>query len=850
MTSGPYAKGAKAYRGLGLGQAIPVTYGGDLDENGQPEGPRPARKKLIGHGAQREGDLPRATEKRFRARYGDLNLGIHLAEGIASLDVDDPAELRAWLALQGYDLPPTPFSTARGADSQRRQLVYRVEDEWSSNGILPAGGEVIDAGHRYVRAWPSVHKSGKRYQWYFPLGDDAFGPGRKLSSPPEASELAVLPRAFVHALAEVRAAKERTRGVVEQDVEGWIAEQDDGKPGPALRKLVEAVPTDGADNNMLMDLMGPLVRAAWGTTGGGTAVLEGIARYSDGYGKDAEAEAMQAVGRAIGDYRAELEKRALTITFDLPMPRTDARREPQKSSTSSPRESKAKKGKRKKKSKGGKKSPGADVVAAAMHSAAYREAKIDAATDDVLRAKYAATELASRLVFAEGVQGYQWTGQRWQKVSDSYVREEVRVWHEDLAALMATSRPKVVYKVLTAASVNNTLSLLRGLLARDITAFDAHPDLLNTPSGVVDLRTGELSPHDPDLLMTKITRARYVPGARHRDWKRALEALPAESVPWLHVKLGQGLTGYMADDDMMPILQGGGENAKSTLLAAVLGSTGDYSVQVPESLLQGDRNAIPVDKMMLRGARIAIAEEASDDRRLNSKQIKDVLGTPSITAREMRQPFVTFPCTHTLLISSNYRLSVTETDWGTWRRLALVVFPYKFVQENDDPKAGPIVKADPLKNERPADRRIRADFERGKGDRWEAVLAWLVEGSMQWYAGGKVTPRPPLRIAEDTAQWRSEQDAIMRFVDERLTFGAEHFTSTSDLYNAFTTWLLQNGHPKWGIELFSARFGTHERVKGMNVAPARRKIGDRQVRGWDLVGLRPHDSVFAKPSES
>ena len=31
--------------------------------------------------------------------------------------------------------------------------------------------------------------------------------------------------------------------------------------------------------------------------------------------------------------------------------------------------------------------------------------------------------------------------------------------------------------------------------------------LLNTPLGVVDLQTGDLTPHDPDRLMTQITAA-------------------------------------------------------------------------------------------------------------------------------------------------------------------------------------------------------------------------------------------------------------------------------------------------------------------------------------------------------
>jgi len=836
VSAKPYRRGAKAYRGLGLGQAIPVTYG---DEE---EGPRPVRKKLIGHSAQRSGDLDRKREKAFRQRFGSMNLGLHLAEGVVSLDVDTAEELQARLREAGHTLPATPFSTARGATSPRRQLVYRIPEgmTWESNGLLPAGGEVIDAGHRYVRAWPSVHKSGAEYAWYFPRGDDAFGPGTSLEYPPDVSELAELPAEVVEWLTASRPSQ-RAGGAREKDVDSWIESLRPGKPSESLRRAVKAIPTEGADNNQLMDLFGPLVRAAWDAPGGRAAMEEGLERYAGGYGPDARREAVQAIGRAVGDHRAELEARAAAVTFPIGERRTSAKPKAKKSPSSKGKREKGKKAKRKKPKTPPEKSPTADPD--------YLAAKIETALDDVLRAEYAAHELATRLVFAAGKQPYKWTGKRWKECGDAHAREVVRQWHAELARQMIGSRPpKEVAKVLTIDRVNATLRLLFGLLARDAAAFDTHRDLLNTPSGVVDLRTSELQPHDPALYFTRMTKAPYVPGATHPDWDRALKALPKDSREWLAMKFGQALTGYMSDDDVMPICEGGGENAKSTIFTSILRAAGDFAVQVPDSLLQGEHKAIPVDKMTLRGVRIAIAEEASDDRRLNSKQIKDVLGTPQITARSLYQPFVTFDTTHGLFITTNHRLSVTETDWGTWRRLALVRFPYKYVTTERDPETGEITRqADPLQNERVGDRTLRPALEGGRGGRREAVLAWLVEHARKWYEAGRVTPPAPKIVAEETTTWRGEQDAIIRFAEERLEFGAQHFTSSNDLYQAFVAWLAQAGHPKWGIELFASRFSTHERIKAHNVAKAVRRIDGKQLRGWDLVGLRPMSNLIAKP---
>jgi P4 family phage/plasmid primase-like protien len=54
------------------------------------------------------------------------------------------------------------------------------------------------------------------------------------------------------------------------------------------------------------------------------------------------------------------------------------------------------------------------------------------------------------------------------------------------------------------ASVRNLLQGRSEMVVREVD-FDAHPHLLNTPLGVVDLRTGARDDHDPALLLRQIT---------------------------------------------------------------------------------------------------------------------------------------------------------------------------------------------------------------------------------------------------------------------------------------------------------------------------------------------------------
>src|SRR5262249_21155267 len=112
------------------------------------------------------------------------------------------------------------------------------------------------------------------------------------------------------------------------------------------------------------------------------------------------------------------------------------------------------------------------------------------------------------------------------------------------------------------------LRLARGIagIKRDATDFDADPDVLNTPAGIVDLRTRLVGRHDPAALLTRITAVPYVPGATDSTFKLALDAVDPECVDWLQLRLGQAITGYTPDDERAMFSVGGGGNGKTGLM--------------------------------------------------------------------------------------------------------------------------------------------------------------------------------------------------------------------------------------------------------------------------------------------
>ena len=59
----------------------------------------------------------------------------------------------------------------------------------------------------------------------------------------------------------------------------------------------------------------------------------------------------------------------------------------------------------------------------------------------------------------------------------------------------------------------------------DASKLDSEPFAINTPSGIVDLQTGLIMPHDKSRLMSKITGVCFDAAAKCPRWLEALEII-------------------------------------------------------------------------------------------------------------------------------------------------------------------------------------------------------------------------------------------------------------------------------------------------------------------------------------
>ena len=215
------------------------------------------------------------------------------------------------------------------------------------------------------------------------------------------------------------------------------------------------------------------------------------------------------------------------------------------------------------------------------------------------------------------------------------------ICREAAARCNKLSLAKALGSAQTVAAVERLAKADRRLAAT-AEQWDVDPWLLNTPGGVVQLRTGQLRPHDPLDYMTKITAV--APGGDCPLWERFLDRVTAgdkELAAFLQRMAGYALTGDVSAHALF-FAHGGGANGKSRFVEAIAGILAGYHRTSPiETFVASHSDRHPTELAALQGARLVTATETEQGRRWAESRIKALTGGDKIAARFMRGIFST-----------------------------------------------------------------------------------------------------------------------------------------------------------------------------------------------------------------
>ena len=317
-----------------------------------------------------------------------------------------------------------------------------------------------------------------------------------------------------------------------------------------------------------------------------------------------------------------------------------------------------------------------------------------------------------------------------------------------------------------------------------VSELDTNKDIINTPSGIVDLKTGKLRKHDPNEFCTMITNAPYDPAADRAAWYKFLNRImPDEALQSkLQMMMGASITGRPVR--AVGILYGPeGENGKSQLIEAIQLTLGSYASASSESTFTnaGSREAA-TDLARFRGIRFVSVSETISGRGLAAERIKRITGDDMITARALYQNPFSYRPDFKLWFGTNHAPTIPAGEKALWKRV-WVWGMYEVIPKNEQvPDLGRLLA-------------------RKHG---AAILSWLVDGAKAFYFNDCRLGAQPEKMELIRSQWHQRDDIVGRWIEERTTPLVQGRVRFSDCYRDFKEWIEEQGEQMVG-SLYTAQ---------------------------------------------
>lgn len=396
-----------------------------------------------------------------------------------------------------------------------------------------------------------------------------------------------------------------------------------------------------------------------------------------------------------------------------------------------------------------------------------------------------------------------WDGSAWQwQSSDGGMARELA---KKIARQMPDDEGWKAHKKRSLSAKGITDLLIQARTDTRVTVtmdeLDAQPWELNTPGGIIDLRTGALGPSDPSKLHTKTTKHTPTPDGDMTLWLDFLDVTfngQAELISYMQRLVGYSLVGEVREHTL-PFAYGTGGNGKGVFLDTMVAILGDYATSSPNGFLMKSNYAAHTTEIArLKGTRFVICSEVNQDDRFDEAKVKSLTGGDTLTARFMRQDDFTFIPSHHLWLMGNYQPAVEAGGDSFWRRLRLIPFTHTVPEEK-------VIEGLP---------KILA------GEHGGAVLAWAAAGAADYAKNGL---QEPAMVKAATADYAASTDTVGRFLEEECTVQTVPYlpghpsVAVVTVVAEYEKWCSENGESPVRGRHFTTQLARHGVATGRNV---------------------------------
>jgi putative DNA primase/helicase len=347
----------------------------------------------------------------------------------------------------------------------------------------------------------------------------------------------------------------------------------------------------------------------------------------------------------------------------------------------------------------------------------------------------------------------------------------------------------------------------------------------------VDLRDGEKRRRVAEDMVHNELAVEYAEGAEVPSWMRemivTMMGSDEEMARYLQRLLGYGITGEVREE-VFPIWTGSGRNGKGLLTQALQELLGPFYREMNCAVICDSRQCSNIDseRAKLLGARLAVFNELKAGEKLKTNEVQLLTGGDGIAAKALYKDPITVMPRHLAILVTNYMPELSDVIVAMVERLLCIEFPVTF----RDLMPGEHESA----TLRQVDKTLKDRLKTEEGQ--SALFAWLVEGSVAWYASaGSLKREAPPKVRAFTRSYLEEQDRVQSFLTEHCEFGEEKRVSSSDLLYRFREATGQdNASDKW----------FHGQLKTKGFLKKTMRVAGSVVQGYEGFGLKARESAF------
>ena len=329
--------------------------------------------------------------------------------------------------------------------------------------------------------------------------------------------------------------------------------------------------------------------------------------------------------------------------------------------------------------------------------------------------------------------------------------------------------------------------------------FDQQDYLFNTPECIVDLRTGEKIPHNPDMMLRLVAGANYKLNCRNEFLEKSLSEIcdgREDCKKFLQIRLGSALFGNNVEQKALMFYGPSSSNGKTTILKMLTKCLGDYAKDakpdtfISRSEVGGNRG----DLTRLSGARLVTTSEPPNGKPLDTATFKRMSGGDTLVESAKFQAEQEFQAKWLTIIATNEFIPLLETGKAVWRRLEIFPFTKQF-------------QYDPEFDKQWNSQEVR-----------DAFLSWVIEGAIMWYNDYNCRiDEYPQKMLDSATEYRIYSDTVFEYFHSQLYLAEGASEQLDNVYLHYESRTRRMGRRPVSEKNFVVRLETiRSELEGMN----------------------------------